>query len=306
MKIINDEKPEYLAIVFDTKEPTFRHEMYPEYKSTRAKMPDDLVEQLPRIYQAVEALNIARFEMAGYEADDIIGTIARAGERKGLNVWCVTGDKDYFQLVSERLRIYYPGRGSDSAIDMGPEEVKKKFGVPPELVRDKLALMGDSSDNVPGVPGIGPKTADRLLEQFGTLDAILKRHKEIAATGVRKKIAGNIDKARLSHELVTIVTDVPIEFDLETLRRQEINYEAAKNLFLELELHNILKQLVPGVTIDTPKPKATMQAEYQAISNLAELKDLVTKLSEIKEIAVDTETTSLNAQGNAAAQKAAY
>ncbi|RME28352.1 MAG: DNA polymerase I, partial [Candidatus Zixiibacteriota bacterium] len=149
-KILREEDPEYIAVVFDTPKPTFRHERYPEYKSTRAKMPEELVEQLPRIRQAIDALQIVTLELPGYEADDVIGTLARQAEQKGFDVWCVTGDKDYFQLVDDRIRIYYPKRAGDEAERLGPEEVTEKFGVPPERVTDKLALMGDSSDNVPG------------------------------------------------------------------------------------------------------------------------------------------------------------
>jgi len=154
LKIMRDENPEYLAIVFDTGEPTFRHEMYPEYKSTRARMPDDLAAQLPRIRQLVAALNIPAFELDGYEADDIIGTFAGKAAAEGCEVWCVTGDKDFFQLVNDNIRIYNPGKTSEPAEKLGPEEVLTKFGVTPQRVIDKLALMGDTSDNVPGIPAV--------------------------------------------------------------------------------------------------------------------------------------------------------
>ncbi len=297
LKIINDEKPDYIAVAFDTKQPTFRHEMYEEYKSTRAKMPDDLVEQLPRIRQAVEALNIAYYEMEGFEADDIIGTMAREAEREGHRVWCVTGDKDFFQLVNENVGIYNPKGSSGDPDRYGPEEVKAKFGVYPDRVIDKLALMGDSSDNVPGVPGIGPKTADALLAQFGSLEEVLDNSDKIKARGVREKISNNKDKALLSRELVIIKTDVPIGFDIEQIRRKEINYELTKTLFLDLEFNRLLKQLLPEdqATAVPEKSPVSSEVEYVKISTLDELKSLVKQLSSCKEIAVDTETTSLNA-----------
>ena len=295
LKIIRDENPDYLAVVFDTKEPTFRHERYPEYKSTRAKMPDDLVVQLPRIHAAVEAMNIPSFEMAGYEADDIIGTLAKAAEKKGLDVWCVTGDKDYFQLVSDHLRVYTPKKGSEEADKLGPAEVEAKFGVPPNLVIDKLALMGDTSDNVPGVPGVGPKTADSLLKQFGTLDGVLANHDQIKAKGVRQKISDNLEQARLSRELVTIVVDVPVEIDFEQLKRGEIDHEKTRNLFLELEFNNLLKQLVPESEAGAIPEAVEREAKYEMVASIGQLRKLVTSLSKNKEIAVDTETTSLNA-----------
>ncbi|MCB2201860.1 DNA polymerase I [bacterium] len=294
-KIIREEKPDYIAVVFDTKEPTFRHERYEEYKSTRAKMPDDLVDQLPRIHQAVEALNLASYLMDGYEADDIVGTIAKDAEKKGMNVWCVTGDKDYFQLVSDTVRIYNPKKASEAPELYGPAEVKEKFGVPPELVIDKLALMGDSSDNVPGVPGVGPKTAIALLEQFGSLDAVLEGADQIKAKGVRAKIAENGDLARLSRELVTIKTDVPIEFSYDDMKAKGADFEACKKLFVELEFTSIVKELFPTSDVAEQTDQKKPAQNYFGVESIADLKRLVGLLAKEKEIAVDTETTSLDA-----------
>ncbi len=296
LKIIGEENPDYLAVAFDTKQPTFRHEAYPEYKSTRAKMPDELVDQLPRIRQAIDALNIPHFELDGYEADDIIGTIAKKAEKKGLAVWCVTGDKDFFQLVNDNVKVYNPKPASGIPDKMGREEVKVKFGVYPEHVIDKLALMGDTSDNVPGVAGIGPKTADTLLNQFGSLEKVLSDFEQIKAKGTREKIRASIDIARLSKELVTIRMDVPVVFRLDDLKRHPINYEATKRLFLELEFSTLLKQVLPEGETDglAEKSPDTTKVVYKTVSSLEELKELVKRLSSKKEIAVDTETTSLN------------
>ncbi len=295
LKILREEKPEYIAVVFDTKAPTFRHEMYAEYKSTRAKMPDDLVDQIPRIHQVVEALNIPSFELEGYEADDIIGTFAKKAAGEGCEVWCVTGDKDFFQLVDDKIGIYNPGKASERPDKMRREEVKAKFGVYPELVIDKLALMGDSSDNVPGIPGIGPKTADKLLDQFGDLDTVLKEYEQIKAKGVRQKVAENIDSAVLSKKLVTIDTDSPVAFDLEALKKHPPDYDKAKDLFLELEFTRLLKQALPEAALpEEPSRTAATAAFYHTVSTLGDLKKLVTAFGKVKEIAVDTETTSLN------------
>lgn len=300
LKIIRDENPDYLAVVFDTKAPTFRHEMYEDYKSTRAKMPDELVDQLPRIRQATEALNIPGFEFEGFEADDVIGTFAKRGGAEGLRVWCVTGDKDFYQLVDDNIGIYTPGRGGDQATRLGREEVKEKFGVYPERVIDKLALMGDSSDNVPGIAGVGPKTADKLLDQFGSLDAVLEEVDQIKAKGLRKKVTEGIESARLSRKLVTIDTDVPIELNLEALERHEIDYEKTKDLFLDLEFNALLKEVMPdsdsqnnGDSEEHNSNSVDLEVSYQAVSSIDELRQLVDSLRQAKEIAIDTETTSL-------------
>ncbi len=300
LKLIRDEKPDYLAVVFDTKEPTFRHKMYDEYKSTRAKMPEELAEQIPRIREATEALNIPHFELIGYEADDIIGTFAVKGEKEGLKVYCVTGDKDYFQLVSDNIFIYYPKPGGDSPVKMGREEVKLKFGVYPELVIDKLALMGDASDNIPGVPGVGPKTADGLLEQFGDLDTVLKDWEQIKAKGVRQKIGANHDKATLSKELVTIELNVPLEFKISDVIKKDIKYEETKTLFLELELNRLLKQITPPDQTDATDESATEEkvqtkSFYHGVPTIADLKKLIKEFTKADIIAVDTETTSIDA-----------
>ncbi|MFH1687309.1 MAG: DNA polymerase I [bacterium] len=295
LKIIKDEKPEYIAVVFDTKQPTFRHKMYDEYKSTRAKMPDELVAQLPRIHQACEALNLICYELEGYEADDIIGTFATKAEAAGLDVWCVTGDKDYFQLVTDHIRVYTPGKASDGPAKIGREEVKKKFGVYPELVIDRLALMGDSSDNVPGIPGVGPKTADKLLDQFGSLEGVLSRGSEITAKGLRQKVTSNVELARLSHKLVTIETEVPLAFELDQFERRPIDREKTKALFSELEFRGLLKEVLTENGADQELPhKPSAAAAYHGVTDLADLKRLVKSLLKRKEIAVDTETTSLN------------
>ncbi|MDZ4724338.1 MAG: DNA polymerase I [candidate division Zixibacteria bacterium] len=297
-KLLREENPDYIAVAFDNKAPTFRHEIYSEYKSTRAKMPDDLVVQLPRIQQAVKALNIPAFDLAGYEADDIIGTLAKAAEKQGYAVWCVTGDKDYFQLVSDSVRVYDPKKVSESADTYGPAEVKVKFGVFPHQVIDKLALMGDSSDCIPGVPGVGPKTADSLLEQFGSLDNLLAHTDEIKAKGIREKIENNVESAKLSKVLATIDTNVPIEFDVLKLQRQPINYEEAKKLFIEMEFTTFARQLTPES--DTVEHKPLVRSIetgtfYHCVPSLDDLSTLLKSMSKQKEIAVDTETTSLDA-----------
>ncbi|MCX6834632.1 MAG: DNA polymerase I [candidate division Zixibacteria bacterium] len=295
LKIIREESPDYLAIVFDTKEPTFRHAKYPEYKSTRAKMPDELVDQLPRIQQVVSALNIPSFELEGYEADDVIGTFAVKAARLGCEVWCVTGDKDFFQLVNDQIRVYTPGKASEAPQKLGREEVKEKFGVYPERVIDKLALMGDHSDNVPGIPGIGAKTADKLLEQFGSFDGVLEGAEQIASANVRQKVVSNRESALLSRDLVTIHTETPLPFELEALRRRPPDPERVRKLFVELEFTSLLKHILPEAVPATAEGGGVKSgASYHAVASLADLKKLVATLGKAEMIAVDTETTSLD------------
>jgi DNA polymerase-1 len=291
-KVIKDEQPDYLAVVYDTKEPTFRHEKYPEYKSHRAKMPDELVAQLPRIREVVQTLKIAELEMPGYEADDLIATLARRGAEQGLDVWCVTGDKDYFQLVTDRIGIYHISQGSKGE-KMHADEVVAKFGVRPEQVVDKLALMGDSSDNVPGVPGIGPKTADSLLAQFGTLDKILAGTGQISAKGVREKIAANAQSAMLSKELVSLHADAPVDLPINALARRPFDTQAVASLFTLLEFNTLLKEIVRDAgAAPTLFQSATPAAKYWTVTSLEHLKKIVKEFSGKKEVAVDTETTS--------------
>ncbi len=300
MKILREETPDYFGVVFDSKAPTFRHEKYAEYKSTRAKMPEELVVQLPRVRECVQALNIPSYELPGYEADDIVGTLALKAAKEGILVWCVTGDKDYLQLVNDNIRLYNPRKLAEQPERIGPDGVKAKFGVEANQVIDKLALMGDASDNVPGVPGIGPKTAEQLLAEFGTLDNILANLDKIKAKGTREKIAKNVDLALMSKDLVTLATDVPVELDLDALKRRPMDYEKAKKLFMELEFTALLKQLqpadsgAPALELDLDARPTGPAAEYHTVGSIKELKKIVTDFAKKREIAVDTETSSLD------------
>jgi len=293
IKIIREEQPDYLAVVFDTKAPTFRHKMYEAYKATRVKMPEEMVAQLPRIHQTVAALRIPMIMQEGYEADDIIATLARQASAAGMLVSIVTGDKDLFQLVNDSVRIYLPQKGSEPPIVLDREGVKARLGVYPEKVIDLLALMGDSSDNIPGIPGIGPKTALALLEQFGDVDTVLAEAETITAKGVRAKVMDHQEAARLSKTLVTIDAAVPVVITPEELRRQEPDLEACRRLFTELEFFTLLKQLL-GEQTEIATEESHIPNRYSRVSSTAELKQLTERLSSLKEIAFDTETDALD------------
>ncbi|HTY38683.1 MAG TPA: 5'-3' exonuclease H3TH domain-containing protein, partial [Bacteroidota bacterium] len=218
MKILDDERPDHIAVVFDTPEPTFRHKMYEQYKATRERMPEDMVAQLQGLKEVVRAFNAPLIELPGYEADDVMGTLARRAEREGVITYLVTGDKDFMQLISPLIKIYRPGKAGAEAEVVDERGVKEKFGVAPDAVIDVLALIGDKSDNVPGVPGIGEKTAIPLVQEFGSLEGVFKNIEKIPQKGVKDKLTTHRDLAFLSKRLVTIDVDAPVKIDFHQLR----------------------------------------------------------------------------------------
>jgi DNA polymerase-1 len=286
LKILRDENPEYMAVVFDTKAPTFRHEIFKEYKSTRAKMPPDMSEQLPRIRQVAEGMNLPILEVEGYEADDLMGTLAKRAKKEGLEVMLVTSDKDFLQLVDEDVKVLNPRRGGEEAELLDRKGVEEKLGVPPEKVTELLALMGDTSDNVPGVPGVGEKTALELIKKFGSLEGALKNADKVKRKNVRKGLQEQADLARLSKRLVTIDTSVPFELDLSGLKRKDFNLPRIKELFKELEFTKFLQE-ISGLEKEE-------KVNYKIIKSEGELKKLISGLKKAGEFALDTETTSLN------------
>ncbi len=242
LRIFEQESPDYLAVVFD-KGKTFRHDLYQDYKGTRAKMPDDLRSQVERMREIVDAFNIPRLEKENFEADDVLGSVARwAAEEKGLDVKIITGDKDLLQLVTDRVVVNLAGSRLSDAKDHTPEDVEKKLGVRPDKVVDFKALCGDSSDNIPGVKGIGEKTAAKLLEQFGSLDGIYDHLDQISGRA-KSALEENKEVAYLSQKLSRIVTDLQMELDLEQAQIERFNPQAVENLFRELEFRSLTNQL---------------------------------------------------------------
>ncbi|NQS98497.1 MAG: DNA polymerase I [candidate division Zixibacteria bacterium] len=283
--IIEREKPEHLVIAFDTKAPTFRHQVYPDYKATRQKMPEDLSEQLPILRDALETSGIALMEKEGFEADDLIGTAAKIAENAGLDVIIVTGDKDFFQLVSDKVKVYNLRTSTSDPEILGASEVVEKFGVPPEKVIEVLGLMGDSSDNIPGVRGIGPKTAVRLVNDFGSISSVYSHLDEVKASD-RKKLEGNEDTALFSRQLVIIKTDCPVSADLEAWRMR-LNDDSLREKFTELEFSSLLKYLK-----ESEAAPEELKREYYIIDTPEKLADLLRKLQKAEIFAFDTETTS--------------
>ena len=316
LRIFEQEDPDYLAVVFDTGK-TFRDDLFPDYKGTRAKMPDDLRPQIERIRELVDAFSIPRLEVEGYEADDVLGSVARRAVKHGLGVKIFTGDRDLLQLVDERIIVNLPGRSLADAKDYLPKDVSEYLGVRPDQVIDYKALMGDSSDNIPGVAGIGKKTAADLLAQFGNLDAVYA-HLEELKPGVRGKLEAGRENAYLSQKLATIVTDLEVPLDLQMARPDHFHPDTVRELFRELEFRSLLPRLdglaqkygkvvsavtQPGQQLslfgDQPMAPALVQnqppegaVDYYVIDTSENLQKLVADLQAAPMIAFDTETTS--------------
>ena len=299
LNVIRDRSPEYVAVAFDRPEPTFRHDLYPAYKANRDAAPEDLVEQIPYMHRVIEVLRVPLLVQAGAEADDIIGTLAAHAEAEGYEVVLVTADKDFAQLVSENVRIWDPMKDEE----MGPAEIEAKWGVPPEKFVEVQALMGDSTDNIPGVPGIGEKTAVALIQQFGGLDEVLASTDQIKRPKQRQNIEENAELAKLSRELCTIKRDLVLEGDLESCRLGDADIEAGRKLFVEeLEFKNVIEQLPgyseSGAAEDAPEevasPAEAEERDYHVIRTLDELKSMITELEGAGRFAFDLETTSLD------------
>ncbi|MBL7883624.1 MAG: DNA polymerase I, partial [Bacteroidia bacterium] len=335
LEVLKKEKPTHIAVVFDTSEPTVRHVEFAEYKANREEMPEDLRLAIPYIKKLIEGFHIPVLYSNGYEADDVIGTLAKKAEQHGYTTYMMTPDKDYGQLVSEHIYIYKPARMGNGAEIMGPAEVCKKWEIENvnQLI-DILGLMGDKVDNIPGIPGVGEKTAIQLIKDFGSIENLLQNTDKLKGK-LKEKVELNKEMAIQSKRLATIICDVPIEFDENTLIMEEPNKEALKELFTELEFRRLAQQILgeditesvdeqvvkkkkekvanPNQTdlfaIDETDEVLTEEAEilssFKSISDVAHnyhLIDtaekraaLIANLMQQKSVCFDTETTGLDA-----------
>ncbi len=291
-KLLRDENPDYIAVVLDCKEPTFRHKLYTEYKATREKMPEELVEQLEPLYEVISHTNIPMLKKPGFEADDIIGTLVKKAEQAGLITYMVTGDKDMMQLVSDSTFMYAPGNRFKPTTIYDKIKVKEKWGVGPDGIIDMLALVGDTSDNVPGVDGVGPKTAKKLLDQYKDIETILEHADEAQNKRVRAGLQNGRDLVHLSRELVTIHCDVPVEFHVEELIRKDMDGEALAHDFQDLEMYSLITQ-VEALSGNAVVPLEQPDKNYQTILTQTELDSLITTISNAELISFDLETTSV-------------
>ena len=290
-------KPTHFAVIFDSARKNFRNEIYKDYKSNRSEAPEDLVPQFEYIRKSVEAFNVVSAEMLNYEADDLIATYVEQIIKKGAKVTIISGDKDFMQLVKSGVRLYDPMKSKV----LGNKEVKEKFGVEPNKVVDVQALAGDSSDNVPGVPGIGIKTAAELINKYKSLEKLLERAHEIPQNKRRETILENKKKAILSRKLVELKRDVPVKQKLETFTLNKINKEKLYDFLREMEFNRLLSQVIShyGEPIEKKKENTKKSIKfdlkkYQTISKISELEKWIKKIEEKGIVAVDTETNSLN------------
>jgi DNA polymerase-1 len=311
MKLLDDMQPDHIAIIFDSARKTFRNDLAPSYKANRSEPPEELVPQFPLVREATRAFNLDCIELNGFEADDLIATYTKHALEAGADVTIVSSDKDLMQLVSDRVSMF----DSIKNRRIGPEQVQEKFGVPPAKVVDVQALAGDSTDNVPGVPGIGVKTAAQLIQEYGDLDTLLAHASEIKQTKRRESLIEHADKARLSRELVRLRADVPLAIPLEQLERRQPNMELLTHFLKEQDFKTILARIQsrvkdekgPSPTLlhskpvtqeaehnEPPKKPLPSKAHYELIQTVSALQGWVDEATRRGIVAVDTETTSLD------------
>ena len=279
-KLIEDRSPEYLVMLFDAKGPTFRHGMYGEYKANRPPMPEDLAVQIPPIKAVTKGFNISTLELPGYEADDLIGTLARKGEEAGFSVIMVTGDKDFMQLVTNRAIIWDPMK--DRTTD--GDTIREEFGLEPHQMIEVMGLAGDTADNIPGVPGIGTKTAVSLIKTYGNMDHLYEQVETITKKKQKENLIRYRKQAFLSRELVTIDTAVPVPFDPSSCKHMAPDNAKLATLFKDLEF----RQLHQAVSA----PSDLSEKKYHAVLDVKDLDALVARLESSHAFALDTETTS--------------
>ena len=282
-RLLNQDDPEYIAVVFDAKGPTFRHELYPEYKANRPPMPAELRQQVEMILEFTRMMGLPLLQVEGVEADDVIGTLAREAEAAGMNCVISTGDKDMAQLVSGKTTL----TNTMTDTDMDRNGVKEKFDVTPEQIVDFLALTGDKSDNIPGVEKCGPKTAAKWLAQWGSLDEVIKHAGDVGGK-IGENLRAALEQLPLSRELTTIRLDLDLEFQPKNLRRGEIDKEPLIEALKRYEFNSWLKEL------DQDEPAEPVEQDYHTITTIGQLDALLARLEKAELIAFDTETTSLD------------
>jgi DNA polymerase I len=324
-EVLLKQKPTHIAVVFDTPTPTFRHEMYKEYKAHRDETPEDIKKAVPYIKRLIEAYKIPVIDYPGFEADDIIGTLARKASEKGFTTYMVTPDKDFAQLVSDNVYMLKPSRSGNESLLWGVDDIKQEFSVQqPEQVIDVLALMGDTADNIPGAPGVGPKTAMKLISEYGNIEELFKHTGELKGK-LKEIIENNREQIELSKKLATIEQNVPVELDENALVLEVPDAAKLKELFDELEFRTVAAKILSEIqktdkpvteqplfvsredslqgnlfgdnqvaTVSEKTSIETVDHNYIIVDNGDELKELIRTINNLKEFCFDTETTSIN------------
>lgn len=304
-KLLETEKPDHLAVIFDTHEPTFRHIMYPEYKANRDEFPEDLGPQLLKIKEMLDIIGIPRHEMHTYEADDIIGTLAKQASSKNYTAYMLTSDKDFMQLIDDNVKMLRPQSRGEDLLLIDYEQVEDKFGVHPDQVIDVQALVGDSVDNVPGVKGVGEKTAGPLIKKYGSLEELYENLEDITKPALKKKLEENKDNAFLSKKLVTIKIDCPLNFTVDDSELKETDFKSLDKFFADMGFRSLrnkwndiaLRQI--GKSIDIKEESTTdnidnIDKDYQLVDTVDKLNEVVTELEKQNEFSFDLETSSLD------------
>ena len=319
-EVLREERPEYIAVAFDPKGGTFRHEVYPAYKAQREKTPEGIEIGVPYIKKILNAYNIPVFEIPGFEADDVIGTLAEQASKTDVITYMMTPDKDYGQLVKDNVFMYSPNHIGHGFTIKGPKAIMEKYGITsPTQVIDLLGLMGDSSDNIPGCPNVGEVTAVKLIKQFGSVENLLEHTNELKGA-IKVRVEENAEQIRFSKFLATIKTDVPVTLNLDELRKKDINREEVRRLFEELEFRSLLKRVlgdfqpqprqldlfsgdlfanIPNEGTDNPEKSQFQELKdvnhnYKLVETEQEIDQLVQKFLISDFVCLDTETTSLN------------
>jgi len=317
--LLKTEKPTHIGVAFDTMAPTVRHEEFVEYKANRESMPEELSISIPYIKKLIEAFNIPILYVDGYEADDVIGTLAKIAEKEGFETYMMTPDKDFGQLVSEKIKMFKPARFGNKPEIWGTEEVCEKFGIErPEQVIDILGLWGDASDNIPGVPGVGEKRAKELVSAYGSVEGVIENAHQLKGK-LKENVENNTEQALQSKKLATIILDVPIDFEQQSLELEGPDVESLKSLFNELEFRTLSKRIFSDMITaqEGEQTEGTVQAQlfetesgdegkperktlsntshkYKLVDTLAKRETLISKLEASKSFCFDTETTGLD------------
>ncbi len=288
LNLLENQNPDHIAMVFDASEKTFRHEIYPEYKATREAMPEDLVKQLPYIHDLTSALNIEVLIEPGYEADDVLGTLARKADQEDLEVYMVTGDKDLMQILDDNVYMFKPGRGKKKDEIITSKELQEKWNIKPGQVADFLALMGDTSDNIPGVKGIGEKRAAKLLNQFESIEDIYDNLDKVKSKRLRNYLKKGEEQAQFSKKLTKIDTDVSVKLDLEKFNHRQVDKDKLMELFKDLEFHSLIQRF------QEDQEKIRKKKDYQAVKTEKDLDQVIEKYKDVDLLSVDLETTSVD------------